>query len=126
VGGALGTTADVIGLLLLVKFAGLSIPIAAFCAAAGGACICFLMNRRFAFRDRSPITAEKLARFGAVAFGSSLLIALLMKLVAVELMVPVLPAKLLCAAIVFLAWTYPAQRRLVFARPQRSPAASLA
>ena len=32
--------------------------------------------------------------------------------------VPVLPAKLVCAAIVFVAWTYPAQRRLVFVRPQ--------
>jgi hypothetical protein len=40
-----------------------------------------------------------------------------MQLVAVRLGVPYLLAKLICAAIVFAVWTYPAQRRLVFRRP---------
>jgi hypothetical protein len=40
-----------------------------------------------------------------------------MKIVAVDLRVPYLAAKALCAAAVFVAWTYPAQRRLVFRRP---------
>ena len=31
-------------------------------------------------------------------------------------LVPVVAAKLACAAVVFAVWTYPAQRRLVFAR----------
>jgi hypothetical protein len=35
---------------------------------------------------------------------------------AVTLGVPYLLAKLICAAIVFAVWTYPAQRRLVFRR----------
>jgi hypothetical protein len=43
--------------------------------------------------------------------------ALAMHLVAVTLGVPYLVAKLICAAVVFAAWTYPAQRRIVFRRP---------
>jgi hypothetical protein len=43
--------------------------------------------------------------------------AIAMQLVAVELGVSYLIAKLVCAAAVFAAWTYPAQRRLVFRRP---------
>jgi hypothetical protein len=31
-------------------------------------------------------------------------------------------AKVLCAASIFVIWTYPAQRRLVFARLQPQPA----
>jgi hypothetical protein len=44
------------------------------------------------------------------------LMALAMQLFAVKLGVPYLLAKLICAALVFAAWTYPAQRRLVFRR----------
>jgi hypothetical protein len=44
------------------------------------------------------------------------MMALAMQLVSVELGVPYLFAKLLCAAAVFAVWTYPAQRRLVFRR----------
>jgi hypothetical protein len=37
-----------------------------------------------------------------------------MELIAVQLRVPYLVAKLVCSAFVFGAWTYPAQRLLVF------------
>jgi putative flippase GtrA len=124
VGGALGTGIDVVVLLLLVKI-GLPIPLAAFFAAANGACLCFLVNKYFAFRDRSPLRFEQMARFIVVALGSAILIAGFMKIFAVELAWPVVPSKLLSAAIVFLIWTYPVQRRVVFRTPQ-SPAASMA
>jgi putative flippase GtrA len=124
VGGALGTGIDVLVLLGLVRL-GLPIPLAAFFAATNGACLCFMVNKYFAFQDRSPLRFEQLARFIVVALGSAILIAALMKIVAVELAVPLVPAKLLCAAIVFLIWTYPVQRRVVFPRTQ-SPAASMA
>jgi hypothetical protein len=51
-----------------------------------------------------------------VAAATALLMAAAMQLFAVELGVPYLAAKVVCSALVFLAWTYPAQRRLVFAR----------
>jgi putative flippase GtrA len=76
----------------------------------------FLLNKHFAFRDRSRINRRQLARFGLVAVATALLMAGAMQLVAVELGVPYLIAKLLCAAVVFAVWTYPAQRRLVFRR----------
>ncbi len=125
-GGALGTLADVLVLLGLIAV-GVSIPVSAFVASAVGAVICFAMNKYVAFRDHTPITFEQLVRFGLVALTTGVALALLMKLVAVELGVPVLPAKLLCAAIVFVAWTYPAQRRLVFVRHEagQRPAQSL-
>jgi len=112
--GAVATGLDVTTLVLLVERGHLSVPVAAFCAATVGALAGFLMNKHLAFRDRSPVSLRQLVRFGLVAVATALIMALMMKLVAVELGVPYLLAKLLCAAAVFAAWTYPAQRRLVF------------
>ncbi|MBA2541625.1 MAG: GtrA family protein [Deltaproteobacteria bacterium] len=116
--GVMGTAADVVVLMLLVQLA-VAIPVAAFLGSAAGAFVCFGMNKYVAFRDRSPITFEQVGRFAFVALTTAIAMAVMMKLVAVELGVPVFPAKLLCAAIVFFAWTYPAQRRLVFTRRSR-------
>ncbi len=115
-GGAVGTGVDVGCLVLLVKH-GTSVPAATFAAALAGAATNFVLNKYVAFRDRSPVSLRQLARFGFVAVAAALLMAVAMKLVAVKLGVPVVIAKLACAAVVFAIWTYPAQRRLVFARP---------
>ncbi len=116
IGGAIGTSLDVASLVLLVR-AGVSIPVAAFVGASVGAVACFVFNKYVAFRDHSKVTAHQLARFGTMAVATALLMAFAMKLVCVKLGVPVLPAKLLCAATIFIVWTYPAQRRLVFRTP---------
>jgi putative flippase GtrA len=112
-GGAVGSMLDVAILVLLVE-SGAPVAGAAFCGAAAGAVMNFALNKYIAFRDRSPITRHQLARFGLVAVAAAALMALAMQLVAVTLGVPYLLAKLICAAIVFAVWTYPAQRRLVF------------
>jgi putative flippase GtrA len=114
-GGAVGSVLDVATLVLMVEC---DAPVAgaAFCGAAAGAAMNFLLNKYIAFRDRSPITPQQLARFGLVAVATAVLMALAMQLVAVELGVPYLIAKLICAAAVFAVWSYPAQRRLVFRR----------
>lgn len=127
-GGIAATIVDVAVLVFLVEVVVLSIPIAAFLASGAGAAMNFVLNKYLAFRDRSPISVAQLARFGAVALATALLMALAMKLVAVELGVPYVLAKLLCAVTVFLVWTYPAQRKLVFARlrPDADPASSMA
>jgi putative flippase GtrA len=122
-GGAIGTALDFAALVLLVELVGLSIPLSTFLAASAGAGVCFAMNKRLAFRDRTPVTLQQVVRFGFVAVASALLLALAMRIVAVDLRVPYPAAKALCAALVFLAWTYPAQRRLVFVR--RPAAAAL-
>jgi putative flippase GtrA len=114
-GGAVGTAVDVSVLVLMVQH-GVAIAAAAFSGAAAGAAMNFAWNKYVAFRDRSPITGHQIARFGIVAVATATLMALAMQLIAVKLGVPYLLAKLVCAALVFAAWTYPAQRRIVFRR----------
>ena len=114
-GGAVGSMLDVAILVLMVE-CGAPVAGAAFCGAAAGAVMNFALNKYIAFRDRSPITRDQLARFGLVAVVTAMLIAMAMQLVAVKLGVPYLIAKLVCAAAVFAIWTYPAQRRIVFRR----------
>lgn len=114
-GGVAATALDV-GLLVLMVRHHVSVPRATFVAAVGAAGASFLINKYVAFRDRSPINLGQLVRFHFVAVVAALLMAAAMKLVAVGLSVPLVIAKLGCAAMVFAIWTYPAQRRLVFAR----------
>jgi putative flippase GtrA len=123
-GGVAATAVDVSMLVLLVRH-GTPVAVSAFVGAACGAAVCFAMNKYIAFRDRSPVTLQQLGRFGAVAVATALLMAALMQLVAVKLGVPVLAAKVICSALVFVAWTYPAQRRLVFKPRALSPWMSL-
>jgi putative flippase GtrA len=75
----------------------------------------FALNKYVAFRDRSPLRIGQIARFHVVAVVAALLMAVAMKIATANPAVPVVAAKLACAAIVFAIWTYPAQRRLVFA-----------
>lgn len=112
--GAAGTAIDIAMLVLMVGRLHLPVPLAAFLSAVAGAAICFAVNKRAAFRDRTPVTLPQVVRFSLVAVATALLTAFAMKLVAVELGCPYVVAKVLCAAAVFVAWTYPAQRRLVF------------
>jgi putative flippase GtrA len=114
-GGTVGSLLDIAVLVLLVE-RGAPVAAAAFTGAAAGAAMNFALNKYLAFRDHTPVNRRQLARFGLVAVATALLMALAMQLVAVELGVPYLIAKLICAACVFAIWTYPAQRRLVFRR----------
>ena len=124
-GGVAATLVDVVTLLLLVKH-GTPVAAAAFIAAVCGAGVAYTMNKYIAFRDRTPVSVQQLGRFGCVAVATALLMAACMQLAAVKLGMPVLTAKVLCSALVFVAWTYPAQRRLVFnPRPRLAPWMSL-
>jgi putative flippase GtrA len=115
-GGAVATAIDVSVLVQMVQHQA-PIEAAAFCGAAAGAVMNFALNKYIAFGDRSPISPHQLVRFGLVAVATAALMAVAMHVVAVVLGVPYLAAKLICAVVVFAAWTYPAQRRLVFRRP---------
>ena len=124
-GGVAATAVDMTVLVLAVKL-GVSVASAAFIAATCGAAMGFMMNKHIAFRDRSPITVQQCARFGGVAVATALLMAFAMQLFAVQLGVHLVVAKVLCSALVFVAWTYPAQRHLVFVRrPALKPWMSL-
>jgi putative flippase GtrA len=124
-GGISATVVDVTLLVLMVEH-GTPVALAAFIAASCGAAVGFTMNKYIAFRDRSPISFMQCGRFALVAVATALLMAGAMQLFAVQLGLPYLAAKVVCSALVFLAWTYPAQRRLVFRRrPRLSPWMSL-
>lgn len=115
IAGALGTALD-LGLLVSLVGHHVPIPLATFIAALAGAATNFTLNKYVAFRDRSPLTLGQIARFDLVAVVAAFLMAAAMKIATASLGVPVVAAKLACAAVVFAIWTYPAQRRLVFAR----------
>jgi putative flippase GtrA len=115
--GAFATGLDV-GVLVLLVGRHVPIALATFIAALAGAVTNFTINKYVAFRDRSPISLAQIARFDFVAIVAALLMAAAMKIMTANLGVPVVAAKLACAAVVFAMWTYPAQRRLVFARAE--------
>ena len=110
-----GTGLD-LGVLVLLVGHHVPIPLATFSAALAGAATNFTLNKYVAFRDRSRISLGQVARFDFVAVVTALLMAAAMKIATANLGVSVVAAKLACAAVVFATWTYPAQRRLVFAR----------
>jgi putative flippase GtrA len=114
-GGVVGTAADVAVLTILVE-SGAPIAPSAFIGALAGAVVCFVMNKYVAFRDRTPVRVGQLVAFGLVAAATALIMALAMQVVAVDLGVPYLLAKAMCAAAVFVLWSYPAQQR-VFRAP---------
>ncbi len=115
IGGALGTALD-LGVLVSLVGHHVAIPLATFIATLAGAATNFTLNKYVAFRDRSPLTLGQVARFDLVAVVAAFLMAAAMKIATANLGVPVVAAKLACAAVVFAIWTYPAQRRLVFPR----------
>jgi putative flippase GtrA len=115
ISGVASTGVD-LALLVVLVAQHVTIPLATFIAALTGAAASFLLNKYVAFRDRSPLRLSQVVRFDLVALVAALLVAGAMKLVAGTLGVPVVAAKLACAALVFAVWTYPAQRHLVFPR----------
>ena len=115
-GGGAATVVDMTVLVVLVETMHAPVAMAAFVAAACGALVGFAWGKYLAFRDRSPLGVRQVLRFAGVALATALLLALAMQVFAVELRVPYVLAKLICSAVVFGAWTYPAQRRFVFRR----------
>jgi putative flippase GtrA len=115
-----------IAVLWTLVHAGVAVAVAAFLGAISGAVACFVINKRVAFADRSPTTFDQVGRFTLVAVATALFMAVAMHVVAVWAGVPVLAAKLVCAAVVFAAWSYPAQKKFVFRRFAPHPGASMA
>ncbi len=114
VGGLTSTTVDIIVLTILVE-SGMSVALAAFLGAAAGAALCFLLNKYVAFRDHRPIDFRQVGMFAGVAFGPALFMAVSMHVACVHGHLPYLAAKVICGLIVFACWSYPVQRRYVFA-----------
>lgn len=113
-GGLAGTAVDVC-LLSTLLHRGVGVAYAAFAGAIAGAVLCFVANKYVAFRDRSRLDLRQVAAFGGVALATAVLMAIAMHLACDRAHLPYLTAKVVCAAVIFVCWSYPAQRRLVFA-----------
>lgn len=114
--GLAATALDVAVLASLME-RGCPVALAAWLGAAAGAAASFLLSRRLAFRDTSPLGWPQIARFATVAASSAAVMALAMHVTSTIFGVPYLLAKAGCAVAVFALWTLPAQRRFVFVAP---------
>jgi putative flippase GtrA len=112
-GGVVATSVDVCVLAALAEH-GWPIGLAAFLGSVSGALFCFVINKYLAFRDHRPLQLRQLTTFAAVSGATAVLMAGAMFVVCDLGHVPYLIGKALCALVVFLLWSYPAQRRLVF------------
>ena len=113
-GGVAATGVDIAVLATLAE-RGWPVGLSAFLGAATGALVGFAMSKYLAFRDHRPLALRQLGTYAFVSGITAVSMAILMFLACDLGHVPYLPAKLVCAVLVFLLWSYPAQRRLVFA-----------
>ncbi|HET6610761.1 MAG TPA: GtrA family protein [Kofleriaceae bacterium] len=124
VSGLAATCIDFAVLVSLVEVGHLHVAVAAFCGAAAGAAVNFVINKFWTFRCPRPIDAKQIGTFALVALGTCVLVAAAIQVLAVWLGVPYILAKVLASVAAFLFWTYPAQAKLVFFPGGRSPGAS--
>src|SRR5262245_13847489 len=109
VSGVVATGIDVATLVFLVEVVGCHVTLAAFLAATLGGVSNFLINKYWAFRERSPIDVRQVSVYAFVSLVTAAFVAAAVHLLAVVLVLPYLLAKAIAAVLVFLVWTYPAQ-----------------
>lgn len=118
--GATGSVFDFASMVVFVELVALTFAPAAAAASMIGAGVCFFLNRRWAFRDRTPLGLRQVGAFVIVAIGAAVINAGVVHLLAGMLRVAYLGAKAVSACVVFATWTYPVQARLVFAPRSQS------
>ena len=114
VSGVVATGIDIAALVLLVEALGSHVTLAAFLAATLGGVSNFLINKYWAFRERSPIDLRQVTVYSFVSLITAAFVAVAVHVLAVVMVLPYLWAKAIAALLVFVVWTYPAQSRLVF------------
>jgi putative flippase GtrA len=112
--GVVATGIDIAALVLLVEALGSHVTLAAFLAATLGGVSNFLINKYWAFRERSPIDLRQVTVYSFVSLITAAFVAVAVHVLAVVMVLPYLWAKAIAALLVFAVWTYPAQSRLVF------------
>jgi len=112
--GAAASVVDVACIVALVELLGVGVGAAAFLAACTGATVSFTLNKFWAFRCRRAVQADQVATFAGVTLVTATFNAVTVHVASAMLGAPYLVAWLVAAVGVFLAWSYPAQSRLVF------------
>jgi len=121
--GLFATALDVGALVVLVEVFGVYVTIAAFFAAISGGIANYLVNKFWAFGDRTSIDVRQVLTYAFVSLMTGLFVAGSVHLFAVVIGWPYLVAKALSAVLVFVAWSYPAQAKLVFSSRAPRPTA---
>jgi putative flippase GtrA len=119
--GVCATAVDVAVLILLVESGTSHVTLAAFLAAASGGAANFLLNKYWAFKDRSRIDLRQVVSYAFVSLVTALFVAAAVHVFAVLIGLPYLLAKAIAAALAFALWTYPAQSKIVFRRATVPP-----
>lgn len=122
--GLVASGADLATLALLVDGLGAS-PSAGNVPALGvGACVQFVGNKRFAFRNRSRLRFGEVAGFTAVELGSLTLNALAFELLIGLALLPYALARIAGTALVYFGFSYPLWRGIFSppSTPHASPA----
>jgi putative flippase GtrA len=116
VSGVAATAVDVLTLVALVEVGASQVTIAAFLAATAGGVTNFVINKYWAFADRSRLGVRQVSSYALVALVTAMFVAASVHVLAVLLGLPYLLAKAIAAILVFVFWSYPAQARIVFRR----------
>jgi putative flippase GtrA len=112
--GVIATAIDVATLIVLVEIASAHVTVAAFLAATAGGVVNFLLNKYWAFQDRTRIGLRQVSTYALVSLVTAMFVASSIHVLAVLVGLPYLLAKAIAAVLVFLFWSYPAQARIVF------------
>jgi putative flippase GtrA len=115
VAALLATGVDFSTMIVLVEVAHLAPPLATIGGAFCGGVTNFAIGRTWAFRDvHTGSLPGQAARYAAVSFGGALLNGALVALVLSAAALPYVVARLLVAAFVSIAYTFPLHTRVVF------------
>jgi putative flippase GtrA len=132
--GLAATAADVLTLASLVDGLRIAPQVANVPGLLVGVVVQFVGNKRFAFRDRSPVRLAQVANFTLVETGTLALNAFAFHWLVAVTPVPYVLARLAGSAAVFLAFSYPLWQRvfaasntteLAVGRPRTTPDARL-
>lgn len=105
--GLVATAVDAAVLMLLILVASVRPAYANLPSLAAGIAVQFVGNKRFAFRDPSPLRVSQGARFLAVEAGAIALNGGIFHLLVTATPCPPLPARLATAAAVYVAFSFP-------------------
>jgi putative flippase GtrA len=115
VAALVATGIDFSAMIVLVEVAHLAPPLATIGGAICGGVTNFAIGRTWAFRDVHTGSLQgQAARYAAVSFGGALLNGALVALLLEAAALPYVVARLLVAAFVSIAYTFPLHTRVVF------------
>lgn len=114
-GGVLATTVDFGAMVALVEMYSVPVGIAAFLGAGFGGITSYAISKYWAFRDHTRIHPKQIAAYALVSFVTASIVGPTVHVLH-HVGIDYKLGKVIAAILVFFAWGYPAQSRIVFRR----------